>query len=428
VTPPAGRPRLRAPGPLLANAASLFGSTVVTSLLGFAFWGVAARMLPVAAVGRASAAVSAVQLLSVIGILGLGTLLVGELAAVEERSGLIVAVLALASGTSCLLGAGYALFAQVVGLDIGDLAGLPWGVVIIGACTALTTAGTVLDYAAIGVLRGGLQFWRNAAFALFKLLLLPALVLLLADDERTLLLAWTFGVALSFGTLWLHARRGGAVAIAPPAWHLVHRLRGAAATHHWLNLAANAPRLVLPGLVVVFLGPELNGAFYAALLISSFVSIVPVHLSTALFAIGKGERERLRRELRTSLAVSGVVAVGAVAGTLLLGRPVLALLGPDYRQAAGALVLLVVAALPFAVSSHYVAVQRVRGRLVRAAVVVSLAGVAEVAAAAVGAAVGESLTAVALGYLLAQLLTALVVLAPVLSAAGWGRPRVTGRA
>src|ERR1035438_6627611 len=76
-----GRTELRAltEGPLVRNAASLYGSTIVTSALGFFYWFMAARLLPAASVGIASAIQSAAQLLSVVCVLGLSTLLISEL-------------------------------------------------------------------------------------------------------------------------------------------------------------------------------------------------------------------------------------------------------------------------------------------------------------------------------------------------------------
>ena len=42
-------------GPIVRNAAALYGTTIVTSILGFVYWFVAARLAPAAAVGTASA-------------------------------------------------------------------------------------------------------------------------------------------------------------------------------------------------------------------------------------------------------------------------------------------------------------------------------------------------------------------------------------
>ncbi len=66
-------------GDLLSNTGSLLATTGVTSALGFAYWIVAARMFSQSAVGYGSAAVSAMTLLGTIGMLGLNTLLIGEL-------------------------------------------------------------------------------------------------------------------------------------------------------------------------------------------------------------------------------------------------------------------------------------------------------------------------------------------------------------
>src|SRR5438132_14361150 len=64
---------------ILVNAGSLVGTTAVTSMLGFVYWWLAARQYPPEAVGFASAAISAMTLLGTFAMLGLGTLLLGEL-------------------------------------------------------------------------------------------------------------------------------------------------------------------------------------------------------------------------------------------------------------------------------------------------------------------------------------------------------------
>src|SRR5690242_19080604 len=64
---------------ILVNAGSLVGSTAVTSILGFAYWWLAARFFLAEAVGIASASISAMILLGNASMLGLGTLLIGEL-------------------------------------------------------------------------------------------------------------------------------------------------------------------------------------------------------------------------------------------------------------------------------------------------------------------------------------------------------------
>src|SRR2546422_7670871 len=84
---------------MLINAGSLVGATVVTSILGIAYWWVAAWWFSPQAVGLGSAAISAMTLLGTICILGLGTLLVGELPRQPGKAGsLITAALIIVGG------------------------------------------------------------------------------------------------------------------------------------------------------------------------------------------------------------------------------------------------------------------------------------------------------------------------------------------
>ena len=64
---------------LLRNAGSLAATTGMTSIFGFVFTIVAARMFSPDEVGWGNAAINAMQLFGTIGMFGLGTMLVGEL-------------------------------------------------------------------------------------------------------------------------------------------------------------------------------------------------------------------------------------------------------------------------------------------------------------------------------------------------------------
>src|SRR5882724_8123845 len=100
---------------MLLNAASLIGTTAVTSLLGFAYWWLAARQFAPHMVGTASAAVSAMMLLGSMGVLGMGTLLIGELP--RQRSNqiaLISTALMLVGTVSGGVGALFALLAPII--------------------------------------------------------------------------------------------------------------------------------------------------------------------------------------------------------------------------------------------------------------------------------------------------------------------------
>src|SRR5579859_4976456 len=75
---------------MLTNAGALVGTTAVTSILGFVYWWLAARRFPPAAVGVASASVSAMVLLGGFCVLGLGTLLITELPRQPDHAGSLI--------------------------------------------------------------------------------------------------------------------------------------------------------------------------------------------------------------------------------------------------------------------------------------------------------------------------------------------------
>src|SRR6202521_4157716 len=129
---------------ILVNAGSLVGTTAVTSLLGFVYWWLAAREFSPEVVGLASAAISAMTLLGTFALLGLGTLLLGELPQRRGReASLISTALILVGGVGALLGLAFAVAMPHIsanfrglGAGIGDCALFAFGV----SLTAITLA------------------------------------------------------------------------------------------------------------------------------------------------------------------------------------------------------------------------------------------------------------------------------------------------
>ncbi|HEV8222231.1 MAG TPA: hypothetical protein VGQ05_18315, partial [Streptosporangiaceae bacterium] len=153
---------------LLSNASSLAATTGVASVLGFGFWALAAHLFSQQAVGYGSAAVSAMTLLGTVGMLGLGTVLIGELPRRRARAGLVSAALITCGTGSLLLGIGFAVAAPQFSTRFADVSGTLGHLALFAAGVALTGVTLVFDQAAIGLLRGGLQLSRNSVFAAVK--------------------------------------------------------------------------------------------------------------------------------------------------------------------------------------------------------------------------------------------------------------------
>ena len=323
------------PASVVGNALSLFGTTIVTSALGFAFWVVAAHLFTPAAIGAGGAAISAMQLLAMASMLGLGTLLIGELSSgVAGGPALITTALVTSTVVGVASGFGFALVlhavsrSEEIGGGIADIA-------LFAITTGLSAALLVFDDATLGLSRASWQFWRNLLFSALKLLALPvAAVAFSLKGSSGLIGTWLAGALLSLIVVVVLARRARMRILVRPRRELFSRYGGTALTHHCLNVSSEAPRLLMPVLVVGFLSPSVNARFYTALLLVGFAYIVPAHLSTALFGVGTRNHALLSRELRRIVTISAVVGIASLVVFGLGGRLLLAMFGPQYGGAA----------------------------------------------------------------------------------------------
>jgi O-antigen/teichoic acid export membrane protein len=208
-----------------------------------------------------------------------------------------------------------------------------------------------------------------------------------------------------------------------PAFGALRKMRRSAATHHAFNLALRTPELLMPIVVVALLSAATNASFYVAWMIAGFLFVVPLSLTTVLYAVGSGDRRRLEERLRMTLAVS--VGFGLIANLVLLaaGGLVLDAFGSEYAGAASALQILALGVFPETIRTHYVAVRRIDRRIASALPVVWGGTVLELAGGTAGALLG-GLTGVAAGWLTAVCIEALVMGGDVIGAIRPARQRV----
>lgn len=394
-----------------SNALSLYGTTIVTSGLGFAFWWFAAHRLTATEVGAGSSVISAVQLVAVVCVLGINTLLIGELSRDASRAAtLVTTAVAVVASVSVVAGVAVSIGLSSASAYAGLLGG-PFRVLVFTFAVVVTAVSLALDDACIGLLRGGLQLRRNTFFAAGKLALIPLAAVLLPRGRGVgLVLAWTVAAALSL--LFMRPLLTAGSARCTVDMRLIRQHAGLALSHHWLNIATQTPRLAVPVVAFALLGGRLSAAFYVAALIVGFVSIIPYHLSTVLFALKPGDAVGLRRQARFTFTVSIGLAVISVPAFAFLSSFSLRLFSPEYVTATRAMMLLGLTILPSAIKAHYIAVSRVHGRLTRAALTSTVGAGLELAAAAVGAH-GYGITGMAAGLLLAQVVEAAMFAPPV---------------
>ncbi|HZP52594.1 hypothetical protein [Actinocrinis sp.] len=375
---PFGRERLgswlhgRTRDPLVMNSLYLTATTVVTSLLGYVFWTVAARMYPASAIGEAGAGVSAMGFASLVGALGGSMAVLAELPGKRrprDWSATVTAPLVFTSATSAVT----AVATAAVLSQIGHSAFLyrdGWWVAAFVVGVVATTASQVLESVWLAERQAIWFLGASTVFAVVKLaiVVLPVFAVLGATG---ILSAWS-GVlaATTVGCLLVLVRRFGYRPSLVGLRGRIRSMRQSLAGNYVISVGDQVTLYAVPVIVALKVSPEAAGWFYVAWKIGGFYAVFASAVGTSTFAEGSHRPDRV-----LSLAWSGMkmilpfIAVGAAA-TIFAGRLVLRVFGAQYSaHSYTLLVLLSLGAFPDAVVTIYRGVLRVHKRYQTAAAI-----------------------------------------------------------
>jgi O-antigen/teichoic acid export membrane protein len=397
---------------LVRTALALVSTSFLTSGLGFIYWAVSARLFSPVNIGEAATAIAAMNLIAPLTTLGLGTLLLAELPTMSARRSELVSTAAVFSG---VCGGAVALICAMVLPQ--EFLGLP-GVGSDGIATLLFAAGVaiqgvgmMLDPALLSVAGGGPQLWRNTIVAVVKLVLVVVFALVLSEGgSLSIYASWFLAnvVSVVTMTIWLARTRQVTLRRMRPTRSALRGLHHVAAQHHALNLALLVPYFSMPIVANVTLGSEQAGYLYATWSLAGVVFLLPLGLSTALFAAGARDIGTFVIELRSTLRYSMAACFAANLVLFPLGGVVLRVFGKAYADNGHTtLILLCLAGFGVLMKDHHVTIARVTGRVGREAVLVWVLTVCELVGASVGA-WANGLTGLGEGWLLAVALEAAV--------------------
>ena len=272
-----------------------------------------------------------------------------------------------------------------------------WGAVLTAAASVAMSAGYLLlvDPAAADVLW---DWSRPGGFAVFALVVMGSAFSLIVDVRWMTMRRWNLVLVriivvavakvalLPFGRDALHRPLllflylGGPVAVSGfLGLGVVNRITGgshklgpkpattrAAARYSAVNyvstLAYQAPYFALPVIVLLHVDSATNSSFYVAWGIVSIAFYVPSAIGQALLAEGGKDGAHLRSQMRLAMQIAvGLMAVGAVVAFLAKGI-VIAAYGKGYRDAAHVLPAMMLAGVPWAISSLLLTEARVMHR------------------------------------------------------------------
>ncbi|HWG22906.1 hypothetical protein [Actinospica sp.] len=355
----------RARDPLVMNSLYLTATTVVTSLLGYVFWTVAARMYPASAIGEAGAGVSAMAFASLLGALGGSMAVLAELPGKRrprEWSATITAPLVFTSATSAVT----ALATVAVLATTGHSAFLyrdGWWVAAFVVGVVATTASQVLESVWVAEHQAVWFLGSSTVFAVVKLGIV-ALPVFAVFGAVGILSAWSGVLAATvLGCVLVLIRRYGYRPRLTGFSRQVWSMRESLAGNYVISVGDQATLYAIPVIVALEVSPEAAGWFYVAWKIGGFYAVFASAVGTSTFAEGSRHPHRaLPLALAGLKLVFPLIVLGA-AVTIFAGRLVLDVFGAQYAaHAYTLLVLLSLGAVPDAVVTIYRGVLRVHKR------------------------------------------------------------------
>ena len=374
---------------MLFDAASLIVSMALSSGLGFVYWVIAARFYSQESVGLASAAISSMLLLGEIGVFGLTSMLVGQLSRKTYKVSILISTALFAavftSGIPAII---FSLLAPKLSAELAPISSSFFNFVLYSIGVISISTGLILDYSTIGLEKGELQLWRNLIFSFAKLAtLIIAAVWISSRSGMILYGTWTTAALLSLAISLIYSlSKGLKFSDLIPDFSLYQKLGGLTIGHHALNLATQAPGMILPILVTILLSLSVTASFYIAWMITSFILFVPTSLSITLYASAAKNPVSDQPGIRFSLLLS--FAIGLVANIIIffLAEPILSVFGEGYvLQAQQILKIMALAVFPHTLLVHFVAKMRINETSNKAAPIIWLGALLQLGLATIGA-------------------------------------------
>lgn len=362
---------------LIRNSLLMMATQGANLVLGFVFFLIASKLLTREQVGIGADLIAAVTLCGAIGSVGVGSLLIRELPrSAGERWAQMLTVCSIA-GVALTLAAA-AVTVVVLPLISPDLARYgrdPLYVAAFVLAAVLHVLGELLDRSFVAQRASALMFARNTLVAVVRVALI-AIPAVTALDAFGMAAAWVVAIALSvpYAVLMLRRARPGLRPIARGALGELRRMRHLFAAQQVISLSNMTPQFILPLLVTALVDPRAAALLVAAWRIAGGVLAISPAVSTSLLAEGSHDASTIRTDTRKATVAILALLVPAVFVLLVAGPYLLGRMGtPDhsYRGAFGLLAILLIAAVPDAITNVFVAVLRIEDRLRLAAAMTS---------------------------------------------------------
>jgi len=395
--------------PVYRSSFALMATTVANAVFGVLFWIAAAQLYPADVVGLGAGGISALQLVCVLGWVGLQFTLLRYVPAAGTERGRLVMRVYFAGATLTLLGAVVFLAGLADRLGVGYINDSALGITMFCVGAVAWVVFSLQDAVLTALRRAGLVAGENLLFGLVKLILL--VVLSAVVKPWTLLGVWAGSAAvfvIGINAMISRRLRSDAAPSADiPSTGAIARFslgHTAAATLAWL------PDFLVPLLVITYLGAEANAYYFTAWTVGASVRFLAVNIANAVIVEASYEPGATAGLLRSGARLAIIVLLPAVVVMLVGASVILRIFGEAYADAGAPLLRwLAVSVVPFTIVTLIIARGRVRERFGDAVLIMSVSTVTVIGADVV-LIPEQGIEGAGMGWLAGQLVAMVVAL------------------
>ncbi|HVA97103.1 MAG TPA: oligosaccharide flippase family protein [Candidatus Acidoferrales bacterium] len=342
---------------LYRNSIYLILSTSIQAFFGFFFWIIAARLYAPEQVGIATTLISVMTLISGFSTLGLNVGLVRFLPKSKEKNEKINSSFFITTLASVVISIIF-----LVGLKTFSpkLLFLQSNILYM-----ITFTLFVISYSVNALVESIFVAYRSAKYTLLKntvlsivKVVLPAFLLVFSayGIYASVGIANILAFILSIGLLIYNFKYTPKLSLNIP---VVKKIGSYSFANYLASFLGSLPQMLLPLIIVNKLGAKEAAYFYIALMIASFVYIIPSATTQSLFAEGSNNEKEMRKHINKAIKIITMVLIPVIIFIILFGNYILLVFGKKYSSEAFMLLRI------FAFSSVFISTNYILSTLLR---------------------------------------------------------------
>ncbi len=387
---------------LYRNSIFLIASSAASSVFGFGFWIIAARIYSANTIGIVSTVIAASSLLATLSFFGFDYALIKFIPGSKHAESRTHTVLTFTAAASVIIATIYLLMIPVVVPKISFLISSPWWIAGFIALVISATWNTLTN--SIFIAHRIAQFTLIATI-LFGIIRFPLLFALRSEHVDGLLITQITALIVCVMLCFVFLKKYASYTYKIRIIRSDLKFMASYAFGTYLsNVSGGIPALILPMIILKMLGAKPAAFFYIANMITSLLYIIPSATGQALFAEANWNSDNINQQILKAGKLIYVLVIVFVMAVICLGWLILSAFGIEYaRNGYWMLFFLSVTTLPKIFSYLFSTVLRVYAHIKAVIIVATIGTIIQLVASYIGMRVTNNLITIGLAALLCEI-------------------------